>query len=79
MDLISCIKCQKKVCTALKLGGTGCVLKETIPKDMVNAFKCPDCCDGPMNVCVGNSNQQHEPTESYSIYRHGFKAMPSGV
>jgi hypothetical protein len=52
MDLFTCIKCEKKVCAALKQGGTGCVIKDTIPKEMVNAFKCPDCHEGPMYVSI---------------------------
>ena len=52
MDLITCVKCNKKVCTAIKLGGSGCILKETISMEMMKAVKCPECHDGPMSVSI---------------------------
>jgi hypothetical protein len=55
MDLMFCVKCKKKVCSAMTLGGSGCVLKETMPPEMMSTFKCPDCHEGPMAVSIGDS------------------------
>ena len=50
LDLIACSECKKKVCMAANLGGDSCILKETIPGDMLNTFKCPECHAGPSSV-----------------------------
>lgn len=73
MDLVPCVKCKKKVCIALKLGGSGCLLKETLPPEMIDSFECPQCHDGPMGVSIRNSCQHLNLIQS--INRCGFKAL----